>query len=66
MGNPLKSKVLSIAALSAIVAGGVALGVGNGLAFGKYATVITHHTTDTANSDLGNSKSAKNMGNQLY
>ena len=65
MGNPLKSKVLSIAALSAIVAGGVALGVGNGLAFGKYATVITHHTTDTANSDLGNSKSAKNMGNQL-
>ena len=65
MGNPFKNKVLSVASLSLIMVAGAALGIGNGLAFGKYSTVITHHLTDTANPDAGGNKSARNMGNQL-
>ncbi len=58
---------LIVGAASAGVIGlfAVALAVGNSLAYGKYATVLSHHLCPNGDATSDSANSARNMGNQL-
>ncbi|MBQ6730607.1 MAG: glycoside hydrolase family 3 C-terminal domain-containing protein [Bacilli bacterium] len=69
MGNFFaKNKVrliVSGAALLAMIAVGVGLGIGNDLAFNRYSAVISHHLAPNGEPHSAEAEAARNMGNQL-
>ena len=60
-----KKQIISGVFLGVIACAGVALGVGNHLAFGQYAPVISNYFTPTGEADSEEAIVARNMGNQL-
>ena len=68
MGNFFANKkvklTFSIVALAAMTAVGVGLGIGNNLAFGRYASVLSHYLAPPSGS-VASDEAARNMGNEL-
>lgn len=60
-----KRQIISGIFLGVIACTGVALGVGNHLAFGQYAPVLSNYFTPTGEADSEEAIAARNMGNQL-
>ena len=60
-----KKQILSGVFLGVICATGVALGIGNHLAFGQYAPVLSNFFNPSGESDTEEAVAARNMGNQL-
>jgi len=61
----LRKNIFSGLYLALIAGGGVALGIGNNLAFNQYNTVISNYFCPTGEGDTAEANAARNMGNQL-
>ncbi|MCQ2776491.1 MAG: glycoside hydrolase family 3 C-terminal domain-containing protein [Bacilli bacterium] len=63
--NPKAKKGFSIGALVLLGAVGVALAIGNSLAYGRYSTVLSQVLTKTGDAGSESAQAARNMGNEL-